>query len=396
MSKVIILLDPDAIFDERDALLASLESAGFSVTELESLPDLLIVEGTSAEDFPFKDAPGVILVEDDAATARPADTVTIEPRPVCGPWPKLRHISRANPWGRMTPDKLPWSGEFSCARNGEGVDFYIVDTGIVATHQGFNGRATVLDGFTPLHTHGTTCASMGGGETIGIAPGVLIWSAAGLRNADNTGSTSAIITAINACLTHYNGRADTDRPAVLSMSFSSSSETGSNPYSSAMSSCMNAGLVCVAAAANDIKDLSTWNIWPAEQPGVIAVGGLNMDDGPYLLSGFGTNYGLRVDILAGSQDCRGADMSADDAYRTGSGTSYGTPYVAGIIACILQSYRRLTSAAQVQQVGKYLYDTATFGAYKPDPRQEPMTPAIAYLDPGPGPWPPVPTLEPKV
>lgn len=393
MNKLIIVLDPEAVFDEREELIDRLEAAGFQVEQLEALPDLLMVPGLSVETFPFKGHPGVRALEDDASPFRTQETVTIQPRPTVGPWPKLRHTSRDSPWGRMTADKLPFSAEYTCVRDGTGVDIYLVDTGIRDTHQEFGGRATKLDGWNALHYHGTFCASNAAGSTLGIAKGSLIWMAAGLRNADNTGSTSDLLTAINACLTHYNGRAATDRPAVLSMSFSSSgSGSGFSSYASAMASCTAAGIVCLAAAANDAQWLDNWYAYPAEDPNVICVGGCNMDDGPYWVNGFGSNYGLQVDILGGSQDCRGADMTADDAYRTGNGTSFGTPYVAGIVACMLQPYRRLTSAAQVQQVGVYLYNQATFGRYRDDPRQSPMTPAIAYLDPSAGPWPPIPSL----
>ena len=399
MSKIIVMLEDDAIFDEREDLIENLEAAGFQVEQLESLPNLLIVPGLSVETFPFKDHEGIKSLEDDAPRFRleAVREVTVQALPTSGPWPMLRHIHRDSPWGRMTSDKLPYTASADIARDGTGVDFYIVDTGIRPTHEQFEGRATAIDGWTPLHWHGTACASMGCGKDIGFAKGSLVWMAAGLRNADNTGSTADLLTAINACLTHYNGRASTDRPAVLSMSFSNgwTSGSGSDSYNSSLQSCMNAGIVCVAAAANDQQNIDTGSTYPAKTPGVICVGGVNMDDGPYSRDNFGTNYGLSVDILAGSQNCYGADTVSDTAYRSGNGTSFGTPYVAGAIACMLQGYRRLTTTAQVAQVGVYVYNQATFGRYKPDARLEPMTPAILYLDPGAGPYPAIPSLVAK-
>lgn len=394
MNKVIVMLKDDAIFEEREDLLDKLREVGFQVEELESLPNLLMVLDCTVEQFPFPEHEGIMLLENDAPIVKAQEEVTIQTLPTSGPWPKLRHTSRDRPWGDRI-GALPYTGEFSCVRDGTGVDFYIVDTGIRPTHSEFAGRATSLDGWTPLHYHGTFCSSLAAGVTVGLAPGLLVWMAAGLRNADNTGSTADLLTAINACLTHYNGRSATNRPAVLSMSFSSSgSGSGSDIFASAVNACMAAGIVCLAAAANDAKWLNEWYAFPAENPDVICVGGINMDDGPYFRDGFGSNYGMQVDILGGSQNCRGADIADDNAMRSGSGTSYGTPYCAAIVACMLMGYRRLTSIAQVRQVKNYLYNQATFGRYRPDPRQEPMTPAIAYLDPGPGPYPPIPTLVP--
>lgn len=388
MNSVIVTLSDVSLNNGRTDLITSLRKLGLTVQELTALPKLLVVKGTTVATFPLKNHPAIITLEDDKPdTFKVEETITIDALPVSGAWPKLRHISRDNPWGRMTSGKLPYSGQFSSHRTGVGVDIYLVDTGIRDTHVEFEGRANNLDGWEPIHFHGTFCASCAVGVSIGIATGALVWMAAGLRNADNTGSTLDLLTAIDACLSHYNARVDTNRPAVLSMSFSGTSAS----YTTAINACIDAGIVCLAAAANDVAWLDDVNKYPAEDDGVICVGGINMDDGPYFINGSGTNYGMQVDILAGAQHCRGADFVDDSAYRTGSGTSYATSYVAGIIACMLQDYERLQSRTQVLEVGEYLYRQATFGRYKPDIRQEPLTPAIAYLDPGVA-YPSIPSL----
>lgn len=374
--------------DYRDGFLAELAAHDLSARPLEAMPTILIIDGTTVADFPLKGHPAIESIEDDdPKAARVTGTVTLAELPTSGPWPILRHTSRDRPWGNNL--KLPWSGDFSCVRNGTGVDIYLVDTGIRATHQEFGGRAEAIDGWTPVYYHGTSCASCAAGQTTGLARGASIFVAAGLRNTDGTGSISEIITALNACLTHYNGRSATNRPAVLSLSFV---QYSTNSYATAVDNCLAAGIVVLAAAANDRLALASTSAFPAENPGVIVVGGINMGDGPYDYGTDGTNYGTEVDILAGSQDVMVADYDSDTDYRSGRGTSFGAPHAAGVVACMLQGYQRLTSAAQVQQVGEYLYRQATFGRYKRDPRFEPMTPAIAYLDPGPGPYPPIPTL----
>lgn len=384
---IVVLLKDGA---DRAGFLDDLAANGLPFEVLSALPNLVIVRDTDAATFPLKSHPAVELIEDDQPDAfKPVETVTIDPEPDMGPWPILRHTSRDRPWGDVI--KLPWTGEFSCSRTGVGVDVYLVDSGLLATHQEFGERAEAIDGWVPLTPHGTSCASCAAGETLGLARDALVFVAAGLRNENGTGSLSDILSAVNACLSHYNDRAATDRPALLSLSFSGTS----NLYVTALESCIDAGMVVLAAAGNGRSHLADIDVYPAENAGVIAVGGINMDDGPYNTGTSGTNYGTEVDILGGSQRVRVAGITSDSAYRVGSGTSYGTPHVAGVVACILQDYKRLTSSEQVRAVGTYLYEQATFGRYRQDPRFVPMTPAIAYLDPGED-YPPVPGLTPKV
>ena len=363
----------------------SLDAAGIAFTR--PMRRILICDWPDMADFPLADDPAILALEnDDPEGFGIAEDVTLAALPTLGPWGLLRHTSRDRPWGAAL--RPPYAGSFSCVRDGTGVDIYVVDTGLRATHDEFDDRATVIDGWTALHTHGTTVASMAAGATTGLARGALIFAAAGLRNANNTGSTSDVLDAIGDCLAHYEARAATNRPALLNLSLSG----GSASYAAALDEAMDAGIVVVAAAGNDRTWLSTVDVYPAEVPGVIIAGGINADDRPYDRNGYGTNFGTEVDILAAAQSVRGADYTADDAYRTGNGTSYASPMVVGALACLLEGAERLTTREQVQEVGMFLYNTATFGRYRPMPRFEPMTPAIAYVDPGAGPHEAIPTL----
>lgn len=376
---------------KRVEFMEALSAEGLTFTEFSAMPNLLTVIGTTAETFPLKDHPAVEFVEDNEKEAfKPAEIVTISDIPDFGPWPMLRSVHRDPPWATRGL-RLPIDIDFECDRTGQNVDIYVVDTGILDTHSEFDGRATILDDWTAVHYHGTSCASCAAGETLGLAKDALIFAAAGLRNPDNTGSISDIIAAMNACLASYNDRAGLNRPAIMNLSLSGTS----NSYQTAVNNCTAAGMVVCAAAGNDRENLAVTARYPALSAGVITVGGINMADEPYNTGTSGTNYGTEIDILAGSQHVRVADITSDIALRTGSGTSYGTPHVVGVIACMLQDYNRLTSRTQVFEVMRHLYNTATFGRYKPDPRFEPMTKAIAYLDPGPGPHAPIKSLVPR-
>lgn len=381
MTILITLSKTDKLKEIKNKLIQE----GLSFTELSAMDNILIINDIDAVDFPENFHEDIASIEQDQPSKfKPVETIDINPEPFSGPWGLLRHTSRDRPWGDNI--KLPWSGEFNCERTGVGTDLYVVDTGIRSTHFEFGGRATNIYGAEPLHFHGTAVSSLGAGNTLGFAKNASIFSAVGLNQSDGSGSTLTIINAINACLTHYNDRPN---PAVLNLSLSGGS---SSSYSAAIANCISAGLVVCAAAANDKLPLASSDVYPAEIKDVILVGGINMDDGPYHHGQYGTNYGTEVDILGASQRCRYAYYNGDLNYSTGSGTSYGTPYVAGLILCLLEGYQKLDSDIKVRHLSKYLYNTATFGRYRPDPRFEPMTPAIAYINPGPGPYETIPGL----
>jgi subtilisin family serine protease len=354
-----------------------LRAAGYEVSVFAGLTNLVIVKGVQEIPSAISEHPDVEGVEyDEPRKFKPQETVSIDPYPDFGPWGIVRAINRVRPWPHKGL-KLPVQTEFNCIRTGLGSDIYIVDTGVNAAHQEFGGRCTIIDAFVPIHHHGTSSLSVAAGSTLGIAREAELFSATGLDNPDGSGSTSTVLAAINDCLTHYNGRSSLGRPAILNLSLSGSSVA----YNSALNDCIEAGMVVCAAAGNDRSDLASLNVYPALGNHVITVGGSNLDDGPYNNSGYGSNYGFAIDIIGGAQNVRTADFGTDTGYRSGSGTSYSCPLVVGVIACMLQGYKRLRGVDDVHKVMAQLKRNATYGQYRADYGFKPNVAGLVYLDP---------------
>ena len=224
--------------------------------------------------------------------------------------------------------------------DGEGVDVYILDSGINYDHEEFEYRAKytgidptdeynvlLANNATPLlgrdcHGHGTHVASLCGGKTYGSAKKVTLYSVRVL-GCDNSGPWSVILRGLE----HAVEMAErTHRPSILSMSWSGGHY---QLVEQALTNVINRGLHAVAAAGNGQRDACTRT--PARNMKVITVGGTRRGDGLYLL-GSGTNFGGCVDIFAPGERILAADWRCENCSKVLSGTSMSAPLVSGLAA----------------------------------------------------------------
>jgi subtilisin family serine protease len=219
-------------------------------------------------------------------------------------------------------------GKYNYDNRGQGVDVYIIDSGIREDHAEFTGRIREAAFVSPLTSgtdcdgHGTHVAGLAAGTTYGAAKlaniiSVRVFDCAG------DGTTSGIIEAIN----WINARHTPSTPAVVNMSLGGFFD---EEFNLATQSLIDDGIVTVVAAGNEFGDACDYS--PSSAPNAITVGGTTRNDRDSDFS----NVGPCVDIFAPGTDILSAGITSSSAFETFSGTSMASPLVAGAAALVLE------------------------------------------------------------
>lgn len=222
---------------------------------------------------------------------------------------------------------------------GNGVDVYLLDTGIDVKHPNLSKlnilrmadltASPVPQGSDP-QGHGTAMAGIIASETFGV---IKKCNLVDVRVADSRGAVrlSTILQALTLTQRHIEG---TKRPSVVVLPLEM--EDGNNPILTQAIASFDKSVAIIVAAGNNALDAHTFspaNVNPKPE-NVIVVGALNRNNG---LAKF-TNYGSNVDIFtAGEQvtTLRSTELdsqeSSDSLTRQVSGTSASSAITAGVI-----------------------------------------------------------------
>ncbi|MDC5391649.1 S8 family peptidase [Acinetobacter baumannii] len=239
--------------------------------------------------------------------------------------------TQSNPdWGldRIDQKALPLNSAYSYLQTGSGTTAYIVDTGILSSHQEFSGR--VLSGYTAIsdgngttdcNGHGTHVAGTVGGTTYGVAKNVNLVPIR-ILGCDGSGASSNVIAGLDWIL--KNGK----KPAVVNMSLGGEANAS---LDSAVENLFNNGYVMVVAAGNSNTDACSSS--PARVSKAITVAATDSTDTRASYS----NYGSCVDIFAPGSQINSSWIGSNTATKVLNGTSMATPHVVGVVAEMLQS-----------------------------------------------------------
>jgi hypothetical protein len=250
------------------------------------------------------------------------------PNPAGAPPSGIDRIDR-----RLTP----LNGTYSYSETGAGVNAYIIDSGIRATHSDFGGRASgAIDfvgdgnGTNDCHGHGTNVAGIVGGLQFGVAKNVTI-HAVRVLDCMNRGFVSNFIAGLDWVINNA------VQPAVANMSLGA--DNPSTAFDTAVTNLVNAGVPVTLAAGNNNVDACGAS--PARTPVAITVGAT--EPATDARASF-SNFGSCLDIFAPGVSILSAGIASDTATSTFTGTSQAAPHVAGVAARFLQTHPAATPA----------------------------------------------------
>jgi len=258
-------------------------------------------------------------------------------------------VDAVGSWGldRIDDKDLPLDGSYNptFGNRGAGVTAYVIDTGILASHIEFEGRATQVFNSaggpnTDCHGHGTHVAGTIGGKTYGVATksklvGVKVLSCTG------GGTYSGVIAGINWV------QKNAKKPATANLSLGGGKSASVN---NAIKSLVNSGVTTVVAAGNSNRNACSYS--PASEPSAITVASTTSGD---TRSSF-SNWGSCVDIFAPGSSIKSPWIGSNSATRTISGTSMASPHVCGAVALYLGQDSNLSPTAVAS---KLLADSVT-------------------------------------
>jgi subtilisin family serine protease len=257
------------------------------------------------------------------------------------------------PWGldRIDQRSRPLSSTFVYTATGAGVTVYVVDTGVLSTHNDFAGRmaagyTAVADGrgTTDCNGHGTHVAGTAAGTTYGVAKHATVVPVRVLDCA-GSGYASWLIAGLDWIVAHHQDGV----PAVANLSLGFGG--GVTSADDAVRRVISDGVTTVVAAGN--SNANACNYSPARVEPAMTVGATTSSDARASYS----NYGKCVDLFAPGSSVLSAWHTSTSATNTISGTSMASPHVAGAAAALLSVAPTLTPAA----VSSHLTATATTG-----------------------------------
>ena len=251
-------------------------------------------------------------------------------------------------WGidRIDQRSRPLDGTYVYGADGSGVTAYIIDTGILTSHNEFGGRAK--DGFSAIndgrgssdcHGHGTHVAGTVGGSTYGVAQGVAL-VAVRVLGCQGSGTTSGVIAGVDWVTQNHAAN------AVANMSLGGSFSSALN---NAVATSVAAGVTYAVAAGNENTDACDRS--PASTLTAITVASTTSSDAKSSFS----NWGTCVDINAPGSSITSAYFTSNTATATMSGTSMASPHVAGAAALYLSA----NQGASPSTIGSALVTNAT-------------------------------------
>ncbi|KAG6856388.1 hypothetical protein H0H87_005006 [Tephrocybe sp. NHM501043] len=265
---------------------------------------------------------------------------------------KTQDIQKGAPWGLARISHRPRLTFSTFTKyeydsdGGEGVDVYVVDTGINVAHEEFEGRASwgktipLNDVDEDGNGHGTHCAGTIASRKYGVAKKAHV-IAVKVLGSNGSGSMSDVV----AGVLYASGEAAKKAKAaaeelrttgstkhVGSVANMSLGGGKSRALDEAVNKAVDSGLHFAVAAGNDNRDACQYS--PAAAEKAVTVGASTLGDERAYFS----NHGKCVDVFAPGLNILSTWVGSPRATNTISGTSMASPHTAGLLAYLLSLY----------------------------------------------------------
>ena len=275
--------------------------------------------------------------------------------PLTGPEPWVGDSVRAEQWHLKTLN-VAGAWEYS---TGEGVTVAVIDSGVEANHVDLQGQVLpgldlvdpTGDGDTDLVGHGTTVSAIIAGRSdddagvVGIAPKAKILPVRVLDRENRYDDAMIVAKGVRWAVDHG--------ARVVNLSLGGN---GSSPaLAAALVYAFAKDLVVVACTGNASASTSGGVWYPAREPGVIAVAGMEKE-GDVLWSGSIT--GKETVVTAPATQLVGA---RPDGYWRVQGTSFAAPMVSGTAALIRSRWPTMSAGEVVNRIIKTAKDRGPVG-----------------------------------
>ncbi len=231
---------------------------------------------------------------------------------------------------------IGWSNTSNC---GSGIRIGLIDTAIDVNHPQLRGHKIQTNDFIPnggaaaIADHGTATSALLVGRDMGLVPGATVFAANIFRTRDKETDTTAewVVQALNWLAEN--------RVSVINLSLGGPRNL---MIEAAVQRLLDNHVAIVAAAGNGGD--SAPPVFPAAQPGVVAVTAVDANLDPYKRA----NRGDYITFAAPGVDVWTAAPERDGVFV--SGTSYAVPYVTAALASARQSNGKMPWPAIVKQL----------------------------------------------
>lgn len=235
---------------------------------------------------------------------------------------------------------------------GEGVDAYVIDTGININHNEFEKRASwgktipLNDQDIDGNGHGTHCAGTIASKHYGVAKRANLIAVKVLKS-NGSGSMSDVLKGVEFAANQHTARKNSSDSKNFKGSTANMSLGGGKSPSLdlAVNAAVKAGIHFSVAAGNENQDAC--NTSPASAENAITVGASTLSDDRAYFS----NWGKCVDIFAPGLNILSTYIGdTNDVTATLSGTSMASPHVAGLLTYFLSLQPEKSSEFYSEQI----------------------------------------------